>query len=1728
MSTNMVFHKGDPDPGTDNPLQHNAWAMQQSVPTSIDQPLKASASLFGSAINWLQNVTDDVLPLKWAKNYIGSPTMNALSAVSNAGMRGWSTAALVTNPDSKAFMNLGDAWNAAQDVSPGQAVLSNPVLPAGQLAQLASVQKSAITGNPMTNIFTNQLPGPHGGIDPTDPAVRKAAFQSGGFGQIASGTTDAIFDWTVDPTVLAGAAAKPLIAIARGTEVATAANRAKLAQDLVAAGKARDEAAAAGSAVEYASRRAQAAAFLFDKRQDLAFVMSHPLVRKASDPETVASLISNSRDWNEYQTVIMAGRGDVAAYQVLANQAPEMAHRLNELIHPELAATESKVALTADATGKIVETAGLTDEEIAQVNARIKDVESRLGFFAKAAGAEGANSRGIFGAIDNTAFSPLANVNSWREATAARKAQGWGTTSKDLATRDDGYRSATSLADQPIKGGITVRVLNWAQGEATAGFVKVVGASSRGSSREVLATLRSANADAVTTTKWMGQYVDAVTASQREAVLERMQHELGTNLILQHLPDGYTAEQFRTLKANAEQFMDLTLAHRRSSMEQVRRMDGYAWDAETKTATKVPIWESDQAQVVPMTDFRLMKEALVASGPEGVMKMALKAYSIGDHALSTMSSLWKTSVLLRLGAMPKNVAESQQASLVFLGHFVGNPLVGSKNVIANKWDDLQLRALGKQSSVENAKFISSAMGPDFDVTKMTLPEAGNALQGKVAALQGERATEQGLMARYVEEARGLGGEGYYARAPELGTPVTHADIQAHVGMPGPEVKKGKILTGSDTIGAPERKPRGLTSKSAVEQYQELWSSKVDRAKAIPRGAAQNLRPLHAKAGQAYLREQQALGKQVVVKVNGEYRAVSNVRDIAPETFLPHNTSGLPEPDIFVMDPHATGTIHDPAALADIRASADRIAAIDSHIGAVRDDLSSLTDLLRPAARRQAGERGVIADIMRKNVSAQERTLQTTRMLDSRAQYQAAVRRSFAKGGTQRYDVTDPNYFQGVANYANTKIQNSPVGKMLLAGEDPAAVAHWMWTTDDGQASLHQLNAVLLSQDDTVEHLAKMQNNLHALLPDPFLRRKILQGEITEADVAARLKDRTDLIPVFDDQALAKAQIDSFGVVNGAIDAAFKYIWTLPEDKLARIPLYNALNKKYFMQSLHDQAPYLQTLSDAEQTHIIEKLMKPAAREKAQADMRRVVYSPQRRMLPAEKLRYVSPFLQVTANRLAFYGSQILENPQNMARLFHGYDAMLQDKDANGNRVALVAIPGFVKNLIPGGDSLGDFKMQFGQQSLNLVANSDPWWSPGFGPAVALPLAHIMRNNTNMPVWATKLVGSQGLGIFPNNYYGQNDLSLIEPTIVRRVLSSKDEAAYGNSYSQIFATQMMEYNNGLRDKPPSLQEIQDRTNVLWMFRIMAAETLPAQPQMIAQKLQPIADMYRTYQQTYGKDADAHFLADHPESYQYAISLSQNTGSVLATNSAYNLYQENKDLAGSLTNTKMIGLLTNTPSDKGVFDPAAYSAEYGQQIRPGSSEVLRGPRDSTDAYNQRLVSLGWTHYQAAVKERDARLAAGGFHSVNSKGAEVIQAIYKLQYDKILKETTYQDEKGNPVSPWFQDFSKQDRAYYANNALDLTKIASDPKSLTNPATSPWIDAAAQYVTYRKEIADELERRKAGGGSGSITAKENAVLNAVWNLKTAQLKQSNPAWADVANRFFARDDLTEVPSAQ
>jgi hypothetical protein len=70
-----------------------------------------------------------------------------------------------------------------------------------------------------------------------------------------------------------------------------------------------------------------------------------------------------------------------------------------------------------------------------------------------------------------------------------------------------------------------------------------------------------------------------------------------------------------------------------------------------------------------------------------------------------------------------------------------------------------------------------------------------------------------------------------------------------------------------------------------------------------------------------------------------------------------------------------------------------------------------------------------------------------------------------------------------------------------------------------------------------------------------------------------------------------------------------------------------------------------------------------------------------------------------------------------------------------------------------------------------------------------------------------------------------------------------------------------------------------------------------------------------------------------------------------------------------------------------------------------------------------------------------------------------------------------------------------------------------------------AARYLQARDETVAMLNQMKAIGGSGSIDAKSNAIIAAIWEYKRNQIAMTDVNWSQVQDLMFARDDLGMNP---
>lgn len=1612
------------------------------------------------------------------------------------------------------------AWGDSRGVSPGQAILSNPLL--------QSQGTQALVGNFGRSPWGNVKLNPYGAVEVDDAATRKAAFESGGLGQLASGTADFAVSYYTDPAVLAGYGAKPLIAAARGTQVATGARIAK-ERSVIASGKAKvDMAQAEGIGVENAGLTAREAGYkeIFDAAEqgNRAYLLER-LTGKHNgiyQPEALVNALVHANSYDERATVYLAARGDVVAQAALSDRYAAVADQLYNAnrdvdnIKTALQGIPKKVVDPVSGE-KVLNNEWLLGKAQYRTNKAIaNDVAPRSAWLHGVTGGSTDQAQGIFNALrGNQLVSPIRALNEQRSVLAYQQARHW----------------SDQVIDPLGAGGRTLHYLGYA-GNAAPGYIATAGIASEGSWTKVRDTLKNIDMPNEMVDRYVNRWTDAVTANARQEVLAQMEHEVMSRITLARLGPEATAQQVSEAESFVNAMMKKLNADRGDAINEYRQSGNWMHDVDSGRSTKLAPLEDMQAQNVPLTDFKLYKQLLDEYDRDAFTTMLKQGKNVALHGAAAFSQMWKASVLLRVGAVPRNLGESWLASWVFLSRFPSNFATGIGRGVGNTYERLIARRAWDRANPELGG-VNQAM---------SAKQVQELLEDRLSLHLVHRQAKVDNLADLVKQSR-QDPAAYYDTAHQHGFAVSHDEVMRAVLDDAPAGR------------------RNLLNKGERAQYAGYAATLSQRA--LKRGERANFGALHAKATRAYLSQ----------RVAGQHFAVEGIGRVKPSQIpdsailrgdLGTTPRVLGDSGVYQVRPYsdvlksakAQGVTPEVEAnlaaraefptwqtvYGDVRESTDDIAASiardDQAIEETRKALADLAESMKPAQAKSRGYQqlgyggytgaaprgGVPGKIVEDFLGAQRTNQTLLSAYDTRrfAAAQYSRRMSVMNGSHKQYDPTDPLYWQASAEFANRMVRNSEFAKRLLISDDPEGTAQWLLKTPQGRKILKTINLDHATEDAVTEWTYRAHYNLFRAYPNASLRKDILEHEVTPEQVHAYLADRTDLVPTIAREYVPTLRSTTLGqAISSGIDSAFKYLWTLPENKLARYPLYDQLYRDEWYRIVREAQPHLETMTQGQAQAWITKNADTAARSYAAHTTQRVVYSSEVRSNVAEKLRFIAPFAQVTGNRFYYYGTQALENPQNIARLFIGWNAI--STDANGN--VNIHLPGWLRSHIPGMDEFD--KLPVNKQSFNLIANGEPWWSPGFGPVVTVPAAKLLRDHADSPIgqYMTKLGGQ--IGLFPGGYLGQGPADQLLPSWGRRILAGQGQQ-YANSFALIKTIETWKYENHLRDKPPSDKEISERNNHLWAFRVLSSFVSPVQFQVQNDMVEHYTQIHRDYVKKYGKDADVHFLADYPESFDLVLDYTQNPTGIAPTQQASALESQHADLIASLPDPSMGAMLTNLPGSNGQFDQSAYYWQMDRPVAPGSPTNIREGKDANQAVDDRITQRGWIEYRQATAWRDSMLLAakqaGGSNNLQAKDNLWIKILFDRQRDQILKDTRVVRPDGSTYSPWGEDFAQQDDATYGKRADGLRMMLADPKVINDPKTYPWAQSGAQYLTLRDHIRTLL----AAQPSQDINAADNSWLRLLWERGAQQISDADPVWAQWRDRYFSKDDLSLIPGGE
>lgn len=279
-------------------------------------------------------------------------------------------------------------------------------------------------------------------------------------------------------------------------------------------------------------------------------------------------------------------------------------------------------------------------------------------------------------------------------------------------------------------GSRPLTAIRWVGQGTPNGIVFLKGGDGERGVREVTNWLRKSPLDAETSTIFLNKFVGTQTEAGRALVLREMEEAAVRTMATRN---GLSVER-------ADEMFKAYDAKRKMALANARKTKtNFYTDPDTGELVKIPLFYAEIDAAVPMLDTKLFNKVISKN------KIAL-GLNESIAALDVLNSLWKVSVLLRLGYTQRNIVEGFMRSVAVIGLAATNPKAFARIPTNIYWYAGMKRGLKGARKAE--KQLNEARQNLFEARKM-LTEAVTP-KGKV-----RKGQQEALTAAQKQEAEAL-------------------------------------------------------------------------------------------------------------------------------------------------------------------------------------------------------------------------------------------------------------------------------------------------------------------------------------------------------------------------------------------------------------------------------------------------------------------------------------------------------------------------------------------------------------------------------------------------------------------------------------------------------------------------------------------------------------------------------------------------------------------------------------------------------------------------------------------------------------------------------------------------------------------------------------------------------------------------------------------------------------
>ena len=694
--------------------------------------------------------------------------------------------------------------------------------------------------------------------------------------------------------------------------------------------------------------------------------------------------------------------------------------------------------------------------------------------------------------------------------------------------------------------------------------------------------------------------------------------------------------------------------------------------------------------------------------------------------------------------------------------------------------------------------------------------------------------------------------------------------------------------------------------------------------------------------------------------------------------------------------------------------------------------------------------------------------------------------------------SDPAWAQSYLRVVNRQMRNSKITSRIIAGESFHNVVTFLKTDPVGQRLVKVIGKA--RGGSSAEEIAHINfQNVEHMFPQgkmDMLKAIVAKRAITADDLTKHWGTDASNYPTVNGAQISTA--NGTNSVTKAIanlgDKFYQYAGSLPENKLTKSPLFVDLYRDRMAASI--ERAIRTTTGDTIAPEYMKK-MEQEARQWARSAMRKELYDLAERTDSAHALKYAFPFFGAFSDVAEKWGKIIIDDPSVLAKLTTIYTS----PDRNGlteerNGITYITVPSsWAKAMTLGYTD----QVSIPKASLNLIFQGGAWWNPGAGwfvqAAASAYLIKYPKHETDG--WVKEILP------YGPQTRGYQDFLLQSPAL-RKAFSAFNtgDPQRANLTARILAEEMTKYQTGLRTTVPTKQEINDRTIRTLALQVASRLVLPFATN-VKSPYQFYIDEYQRMRTEDPATASTKFYDTWGDVYfNMTESLSKNNTGINATVDGF---EASKKLGDLIAQAPEYGWFLVGAANNGTFSPTVYSNQKSQNVAPGSNIKYRERQDPYEAFAITQTNKGWIEFKKGTAIIEAERIRAGFPSLNSAGAEYLQAKKKNFVDALGKE--------NP--DWAKSYSQID----SGKIVSFLRFAKSVSTDSRISGRSDIKTLNDYMTGREWMIGQLSTRP----SKSLDNAANVDLRIRWDAFIGGLLNEDVTFGDVYNRILEKDDLSK-----